>query len=162
VVTIKLPRKLVVVLAAIVVLVLSSIVLAAWSTSGSGNGYAKAGTASALTLGDATASTTADLYPGSTGTVQLKVTNPNSFPVRITAVSKQAAGSITSDKGASCNASTGVTFNNQTGLTLDLAAGATSTFPLSGAVSMSNASDNTCQGAVFTIPVDVTGTSNAS
>jgi hypothetical protein len=161
-VTIKLPRKLVFVLAAIVVLVLSSIVFAAWSTSGSGTGYAKAGTASALTLGDATASTTADLYPGSTGTVQLKVTNPNSFPVRITAVSKQAAGSITSDKGASCNASTGVTFNNQTGLTLDLAAGATSTFPLSGAVSMSNASDNTCQGAVFTIPVDVTGTSNAS
>ncbi len=160
-VTIKLPRKLVVVLAAIVVLVLSSIVLAAWSTSGSGNGYAKAGTASALTLGDATASTTADLYPGSTGTVQLKVTNPNSFPVRITAVSKQAAGSITSDKGASCNASTGVTFTNQTGLTLDLAAGATSTFPLSGAVAMSNASDNTCQGAVFTIPVDVTGASNA-
>jgi hypothetical protein len=26
---------------------------------------------------------------------------------------------------------------------------------------MTNASDNTCQGAVFTIPVDVTGTSNA-
>jgi len=160
-VTIKLPRKVVFVLAAIVVLVLSSIVLAAWSTSGSGNGYAKAGTASALTIGDASASTSADLYPGSTGTVQLKVTNPNSFPVRITAVSKQAAGSITSDKGAACNASTGVTFTNQTGLTLDLAAGATSTFPLANAVSMSNASDNTCQGAVFTIPVDVTGASNA-
>jgi hypothetical protein len=161
VVTIKVPRKLVFVLAAIVVLVLSSIVLAAWSTSGSGTGYAKAGTASALVIGDATASTTADLYPGATGTVQLKVTNPNSFPVRITAVSKQA-GAITSDKGAACNAATGVTFTNQTGLTLDLAAGATSTFPLANAVSMTNASDNTCQGAVFSIPVDVTGVSNAS
>jgi hypothetical protein len=89
------------------------------------------------------------------------VTNPNSFPVRITAVSKQAVGSITSDKGAACNASTGVTFTDQSGLTLDLAAGATSTFTLSGAVSMSNASDNSCQGAIFTIPVDVTAVSNA-
>ena len=160
-VTIKLPRKVVFVLAAIVVLVLSSIVLAAWSTSGSGNGYAKAGTASALTLNDASASTTADLYPGANGSVKVSITNPNSFPVRITAVSKQAAGSITSDKGAACNASTGVTFTNQSGLALDLGAGATSTFTLANAVSMTNASDNTCQGAVFTIPVDVTGASNA-
>ena len=160
-VTIKLPRKLVFVLAAIVVLVLSSIVLAAWSTSGSGTGYAKAGTASALVIGDASASTTADLYPGATGAVQLKVTNNNSFPVRVTAVTKQA-GAITSDKGAACNAATGVTFTNQTGLTLDLAANSTQTFTLANAVSMTNASDNTCQGAVFSIPVDVTGVSNAS
>jgi hypothetical protein len=53
-----------------------------------------------------------------------------------------------------------VTFNNQTGLTLDLAANTTSTFSLANAVSMSNASDNTCQGAAFTIPVDVTAASN--
>ncbi len=160
-ITIRLSRKLVVALAAIAALVGTGIVFAAWSTSGSGNGYAKAGSASALTIGDASASTTADLYPGATGTVKLKVTNPNSFPVRITAVAKQTSGSITSDKGAACNASTGVTFTDQSGLTLDLAAGATSTFTLSGAVSMSNASDNTCQGAIFTIPVDVTAISNA-
>jgi hypothetical protein len=157
----RLSRKLFFVLAAIAALAVSGIIVAAWSTSGSGNGYAKAGSASALTIGDASASTSADLYPGATGAVKLKVTNPNSFPVRITAVSKQAAGSITSDKGAACNASTGVTFTDQSGLTLDLAAGATSTFTLSGAVSMSNASDNSCQGAIFTIPVDVTAVSNA-
>lgn len=157
----RLSRKLFFVLAAIAALAVTGIIVAAWSTSGSGNGYAKAGSASALTIGDASASTSADLYPGATGAVNLKVTNPNSFPVRITAVSKQAAGSITSDKGAACNASTGVTFTDQSGLTLDLAAGATSTFTLSGAVSMSNASDNSCQGAIFTIPVDVTAVSNA-
>ena len=160
-ITIKLPRKLVFVLAALVALGVTSIILAAWSTSGSGTGYAKAGTASALTLSDASASTTADLYPGATGTVKLKVTNPNSFPVRVTAVAKQAAGSITSDKGAACDASTGVTFTNQSGLTLDVGANATATFTLNNAVSMTNASDNTCQGAVFSIPVDVTGISNA-
>ena len=159
-ITIKLPRKLVFVVAAIAALAVTSFILAAWSTSGSGNGYAKAGTASALTIGDASATTSADLYPGATGSAQLKVTNPNSFPVKITSVTKQAAGTITSDKGASCNSSTGVTFNDQTGLSLVVAGGATSTFTLSNAVSMSNASDNTCQGALFTIPVDVTGVSN--
>lgn len=160
-ITIRLSRKFFIAFAGIAALVASGIVFAAWSTSGSGTGYAKAGTASALTIGDASASTSADLYPGVTGAVKLKVTNPNSFPVRITAVAKQTSGSISSDKGAACNASTGVTFTDQSGLTLDLAAGATSTFTLSGAVAMSNASDNTCQGAIFTIPVDVTAISNA-
>jgi hypothetical protein len=159
VITIRLSRKLFFALAAIAALVVTGILFAAWSTSGSGNGYAKAGTASALTIGDASASTSADLYPGANGAVKVSVTNPNSFPVRITTVAKQAAGSITSDKGAACNASTGVTFTDQTGLTLNLAANTTSTFTLNNAVSMSNASDNTCQGAVFTIPVDVTAIS---
>jgi hypothetical protein len=159
-ITIRIPRKVFVALAAIVALVATGVIVAAWSTSGSGNGYAKAGTASALTIGDASAATVGDLYPGGTGSVKLKVTNPNPFAVRITTVAKQAAGTITSDKGAACNASTGVTFTDQTGLALDVAGGATQTFSLANAVSMSNASDNTCQGAIFTIPVDVTGASN--
>lgn len=159
-ITITLPRKLFFVLAAVVALVVTGILLAAWSTSGSGNGYAKAGAASALTLNNASASTSADLYPSGSGSVKLSVTNPNPFPVRITAVTKQTGGTITSDKGAACDASTGVTFTNQSGLTLDLLANATSTFTLNNAVSMSNASDNSCQGAVFTIPVDVTAASN--
>ena len=159
--TIRISRKTAafVVLAAAVVAV--SVGIAAWSTGGSGPAYAKAQTASSLALSDASASTSADLYPGATGSVKLKVTNPNPFPVRVTAVVKQAATTISSDKGAACNASTGVTFTDQSGLSLDLAAGATQTFTLAGAVSMSNASDNSCQGAVFTIPVDVTGASNA-
>ena len=159
-ITIRIPRKVFVALAAIVALVATGVIVAAWSTSGSGNGYAKAGTASALTIGDASAATVGDLYPGGTGSVKLKVTNPNPFAVRITTVAKQTGGVITSDKDAACNASTGVTFTDQTGLALDLAAGATTTFSLANAVSMSNASDNTCQGAIFTIPVDVTGASN--
>jgi hypothetical protein len=159
-VTIKIPRKAFVVLALLLSAVAASAVIAAWVTNGSGPGYAKAQTASNLTLSDASASTTADLYPGATGSVKLKVTNPNPFPVRITSVAKQASA-ITSDKGAACDASTGVTFSDQTGLALDVAAGATTTLTLANAISMSNASDNSCQGAVFTIPVNVTGASNA-
>jgi hypothetical protein len=158
--TIKIPRKAFVVLALLLSAVAASAVIAAWVTNGTGPGYAKAQTASNLTLSDASASTTADLYPGATGSVKLKVTNPNPFPVRITSVAKQASA-ITSDKGAACDASTGVTFSDQTGLALDVAAGATVTLTLANAISMSNASDNSCQGALFTIPVNVTGASNA-
>jgi hypothetical protein len=135
--------------------------IAAWSVTGSGTGYAKASTSSALTLSDASASTSSDLYPGASGTVKLKVSNPNPFPVRITAVSGN--GTITSDKGAACDAATGVTFVNQSGLTLDLAANASNQVLTlaAGSVTMSNASDNSCQGAVFSIPVSVTAASNA-
>ena len=160
VVTIRISRKAFVLFLLVVAVVVASVGVAAWSTSGSGTAYAKAQTASSLTLADASAATTADLYPGATGSVKLKVTNPNPFPIRITSVAKQATA-ITSDKGAACNASTGVTFTDQSGLSLDLAAGATQTFTLAGAVGMSNASDNSCQGAVFSLPVDVTGASNA-
>ncbi len=145
---------------AVVAVAVAGIAIAAWAVTGSGTGYAKAGSSSALTLSDATASTSADLFPGSTGAVKLKVSNPNPFPVRITAVASTSA--VTSDKGAGCDASTGVSFAHQSGLTLDLLANETNkVFTLAGAVSMTNASDNTCQGAVFAIPVSVTAASNA-
>jgi hypothetical protein len=139
----------------------AGIAIAAWSVNATGTGYAKASTASAITLGDATAESTATLYPGASGTAKLKVSNPNPFPVRITAVSGN--GTITTPDAA-CNASHGVSFVNQTGLTLDLAANATDqVFTLaSGSVTMSNASVDACQGEVFSIPVSVTAVSNAS
>ena len=153
-------KFLVIALVGLFAVALAGIAIAAWVVSGSGTGYAKAGSSSALTLSDASASTSADLYPGAAGAVKLKVSNPNPFPVRITTVAGN--GAVTSDKGAGCDASTGVSFTNQSGLTLDLLANETNkVFTLSGAVSMSNASDNTCQGAVFSIPVSVTATSNA-
>jgi hypothetical protein len=152
--------KRVALLAIPVVLVAGSIAIGAWNATGSGTGYAKAGTSSSLTLGDASASTVADLYPGATGNVKISVTNPNPFPVSITTVSQTASTSITSDKGASCNSSTGVTFSTQSGLSLALGAGATQTFTLNGAVAMSNASANACQGAIFSIPVDVAAVSS--
>jgi hypothetical protein len=155
-------KKIVVASVITVAFVAAGVGIAAWSVTGSGTGYAKASTSSALTLADASASTSADLYPGASGTVKLKVSNPNPFPVRITAVS--GSGTITSDKGAACDAATGVAFVNQSGLTLDLAANASDQVLTlaAGAVTMSNASHNTCQGAVFSIPVSVTAASNAS
>ena len=141
------------------VLVTASLVYAAWTTSGSGTGYAKAQSAQALTSVDVSATTTASLYPGASGNVQLRVSNPNPYPVRVTNVSGN--GAITADAGHASCVTTGVTFANQTGLTLDIAANGTTDRTFNGAASMSNASDNGCQGATFTIPVTLTGASNA-
>src|SRR4051794_14412466 len=138
------------------------LVYAAWTTNGSGDAYAKAGTAAAISTVDVSASTTATLYPGVSGDVLIKLDNPNPYPVTVTGVT--GSGTIAADSGHSGCTTTGVTFTNQTGLTLTIPAKSGSTdgvlqTSLSGAASMSNASLNACQGAVFTIPVTISGTS---
>lgn len=154
-------QKPLVVVSTVAAAVLAGGAIAAWSTSGSGNASAKAATASALTLADASGSTTADLYPGGSGALKLKLTNPNSFAVRITAVTLTSGGSITSSSAACNTAGHGVTFTNQTGLAVDLAANAIDqVVTLAGSVLMSTSSANSCQGVTFTIPVDVTAASN--
>jgi hypothetical protein len=152
-------KRAIIVAAAAVLVVAAGVAYAAWTAGGSGSGYAKAGTAQALATVDVSASTTATLYPGATGDLKLSIDNPNPYPVRITSVSGTSA--ITSDKGAACDASTGVTFTDQSGLTLDVPASTSATFTLAGSVAMSNASDNSCQGADFTVPVSLSGASNA-
>lgn len=146
----------------LIVMVAVGFVYAAWTTSGSGSGYAKAGTSQALTTVDVSATTTASLYPGQSGSVKLEINNPNPYNVRVTAVAD--SGTIAADSAhdtAGCtSAAHGVTFNDQTGQTLDINASSSATFTLSGAASMAASSHNACQGATFTIPVTLTGVSN--
>jgi len=150
--------RLALALSAVVVLATAAVTFGSWSVSSSaGSGYSKAKVALNLTLSDASASTTAQLYPGGTGDLYIKVTNPNPFAVTVSSVT--GAGTITSDKGAACDAATGVSFTNTTGLPQAVGAGATVTFSLAGKVAMSNASDNSCQGAIFTVPITLAATS---
>jgi hypothetical protein len=136
----------------------ASVAFASWLASGSGSGYAKASTAAALTTVDASASTTAQLFPGGTGDVFVKVHNPNGYKIQITSVT--GTGAATADSGHSGCTTTGVSFTDQTGLTQDVAAGGDTLLTFTGAAAMSNASLNACQGATFTIPVSLAGTSN--
>lgn len=152
-------RRLIGVGISVVALTAAGLVYAAWTTSGSGSGYAKAQSSQALTTVDVSASTAATLYPGASGNVQIRISNPNPYPVRVTSVAGN--GAITADAGHATCVTTGVSFANQTGLTLDVAAGGTLDRTFNGAASMTNASDNGCQGATFTIPVSLTGASNA-
>ena len=150
--------RLALALSAVAVVATTAVTFGSWSVSSSaGSGYSKAKVALSLTLSDASASTTAQLYPGGIGDIWIKVTNSNPFAVTVTSVT--GVGTITSDKGAACDASTGVTFTNTTGLSQAVGAGATVTFSLAGKVAMSNASDNSCQGAVFTVPITLAATS---
>lgn len=155
-------RKLAVV-TTVMALAIVGLVFAAWTTNGTGSGYAKAGTAQALSTVDVSASTTATLYPGGpAGDVTIRVSNPNTYPVTVTGVA--GSGAITPDAGHASCTTTGVSFTDQTGLTISVPAkvgavnGETQT-TLSGAASMSNASVNGCQGATFTIPVTLSGAS---
>lgn len=147
--------------AGVTLIVLSAVGLAyaAWTSSGTGAGYAKASNAQALTTVDVSASTTATLYPGANGDVTIEIDNPNPYPVRVTSISGN--GAITADGGHPGCVTTGVSFADQTGLTIDVAANDSTQTTLNGAASMSNASDNGCQGAVFTVPVSLSGNSNA-
>jgi hypothetical protein len=160
-------RALIGLTACLAVLAVAGLVFAAWLTSGSGSGYAKAGSSQALSTVDASASTSATLYPGVTGDVTITVSNPNPFPVRVTSVSLNGTNAdIAPDSGHASCSPTGVSFTNQTGLSIDVPAqsggtNGTATATLTGAASMSNASANGCQGATFTIPVNLSGASNA-
>jgi hypothetical protein len=147
---------------AIVILVLGvvGLVYAAWTTSGSGSGYAKAGTAQALTTVDASAATTADLFPNTDGTVKVNIHNPNPYQVTVTDVTA-GAGAVTATGGIGTCTTTGVSLNDQHGLSIVVPAnGNSGVVTLNNAAHMSNASENGCQGATFTIPVALAGASS--
>lgn len=144
---------------ALIALAVVGLVYAAWTASGGGQGYAKASSAQALATVDVSASTGATLFPGADGDVLIRVSNPNAYPVRVTGVA--GSGAITADSGHPACVTTGVTYTDQSGLTVDVSAGGQTQTTLSGAAHMSNASDNGCQGATFTVPVSLSGASNA-
>ncbi len=163
----KLTRKRIALagLVAALVAVAAGLVYAAWLANGTGSGYAKAASAQQLTTVDVSASTTATLYPGATGDLLIKVSNPNPYPVKVTDVTGN--GTITADAahstcGSDAQHPTGVTFTDQHGLSISVPANSSAQATLASSVQMSNASDNSCQGATFTVPVSLSGASNAS
>lgn len=161
-------KRIITIALSLVLVAAAGLVYAAWTTNGSGSAYSKAGSAQAISTLSASADTSATLYPGVNGNVTLKVSNPNAFAVQISAVALDGTNAdITADGDHSGCTTTGVSFTDQSGLSITVPAksGGTNgqtTATLTGAVSMSNASLNACQGAVFTIPVTLTGTSSGS
>jgi hypothetical protein len=158
-------RKVIFGAVTVMVLGIVSLSYAAWTSSGGGTGFAKAATAQALSSVDVSATTTATLYPGANGDLNLKISNPNQYPISITAVSGN--GTITADSshstcGSDSSHLTGVSYTNQTGLSISVPASSSQAVTLSGSVHMSNSSDNSCQGATFTVPVSLTGASAAT
>ena len=152
-------RRITVLASLISVLLVAGVAFAAWTANGSGSGSAQAGTSAALTT-DAYATTADALIPGGSGDVTLKILNSNAFPVAVSAIN--ANGAVTSND-ASCTVS-GVSFANQSAPTegWTVPANGHLNVKLADAASMSNASQNACQGDTFTIPVTILGQSAAS
>ncbi|UKA60000.1 hypothetical protein [Arthrobacter sp. FW306-2-2C-D06B] len=127
-----------------------------WSTIGIGSGSAAAGdmqtvTVDALVAGDSPATT---LVPGGSAEVIVRANNPNAFTVQV--YSFIANGAATADSAHPLCTTTGVTFNAPAApLTPSVSIPANSSvlITLPAAASMSTASQSSCQGAVFHLPV---------
>ena len=156
----SLRKKLVPAGAATVVAATAAVAYALWGASGSGSGYSKALSAQALTTVDISATTTATLYPGATGDLVIKISNPNDYPVQVTGVSGN--GAVTVDGAHATCTNAGIVFTDQTGLAIEIAAGGSTEVTLAASVSMAAAAGDPCQGAVFTVPVAVTGSQVAA
>ncbi len=127
---------------------------ALWSASGTGSGTSTALTAQAITV--TAAAGPATLYPGAAdGDITFTLTNPNPYPVQLTAMTP---GAITSSNAGACPI-TNVSVASATGLTINVAGGATSaTQTIPDVVSMIAAAPDGCQGVSFTIALTLTGT----
>ncbi|SES25554.1 hypothetical protein [Lentzea albida] len=119
----------------------SGVAYAAWTSSGTGSATTKAGTALAPVVA-AGAVTTGTLYPGGTGDAVVTVSNPNPYPVRVTSIAPNGAGTC------------GVTFSERFPGTQLAAKSAPVAITFS--VTMSVDAPNSCQGATIDVPVTVT------
>jgi len=149
------------------ILLASSVAFAWWTASGSGSGYTKAETAAALTTVDVSSSTVAQLHPGGSSDVILRISNSNSYAVTVTNINGSGAilsGNATCDTASAPYTGNGVSFANQSGSwVVPAKVGAvngTLDVTLTGAASMSNTantSNDSCQGQTFTVPVALVG-----
>ena len=117
------------------------VAFAAWTSTGTGTGTTTAATAKNLTV---TAGAPTGLFPTGTVTMPVTVTNNNTYKVQLDSIDfVDAAASV-----PACSAST-VTSTGGTYQGVFIAPGASVTRDL--AVTMSNAAEDACQGAAFTL-----------
>jgi len=141
-------------------LLAASVATAAWLATGTGTGAAKAISAQGLTVTNATA--TADLYPGFTnGDLFLTIQNDNPYQVTVTTIVPKPATAVTSTNGTCDTNGNAVSIDASTTVSIVVAGnGGTTTTTVPDIVNMGAGSDTNCQGATFSIPVNVTGTSS--
>ena len=119
---------------------------AGWSTSGNGDGAAKATSVAGLEV--SAGSAVGQLYPGASGDVQFRVKNPNPYPVSVTGWTGANV------RGTTDNANCGKDYFSLTGGTLattSIPSGATVTVTVAGAVTMSDQAPDACQGVGVTV-----------
>jgi hypothetical protein len=120
-----------------------------FKTTGTGSGSATAGTAQNLTGLTATASVSSLIYPGGSADLVLKVHNPNSQDVVVSAVAANGSASGCTTPAITVSASTGLPFT--------VPAGGNLSVTLTGAAAMATSASSDCQGQTITVPLSLTG-----
>ena len=140
--------------ALLLVILLGTTASGYWTASGWGTGTTPTATAQNVVLSAATPTT--KLYPGGSADVAVTVTNPNGFPLRLTSLARdtsQGASGFGVDPEHAALGCTGgslvYTTQNNGGAGWTLAANASVTLNLGGALSMDVGAHNACQGASF-------------
>ena len=133
--------------------------VAFWTSSGSAPATAATGTALPLTITAGTA--TAGLHPGGTSAASLVLSNPNTFPAQVPSLvldTTQGTAGFAVDAAHSGCGLGALSYTTQTGggagWTVPARVGVTNgqlTLSLTGAVAMSAAAADACQGAAFTV-----------
>jgi hypothetical protein len=156
-------RSILTAAAAAAVLVNAGAVWAYWQITGSETGRADAGTIVELNL-RGRSDLNKPLTPGSTGNLTVTLTNDHDFPIRITSVAP-ASGSIMADDEHRENGCVnhGVTVvHDAVDVRWEVDRNHVGAFTVPGGLAMATKSDPACEGAVFTVPVLVTGVAGVS
>jgi hypothetical protein len=142
---------------------LAGVAFAAWTATGTGDGYAKAGTAANLTFTDLHATVAATLYPGSTNvSYSYQIHNPNTYPVTVTNVGDPSGGKVVSvaSQGPSpgCTvANSVVSYTSPGPVSISIGAGLDSTVQTFAGANMGITADDSCQSASFGLLLTATG-----
>jgi hypothetical protein len=162
-------RKVKLLVVGVVALAVAGGAFAFWTASGSGAGSATVGNALAVSIAAGVDHTpSVALFPGGSGDVTVRISNPNTFVVHVGALSVDTSqgtnGFSASPSGCNFDLPTpALAFAKQTngGLGWDIPkkVGATNgflDFDLPGSISMNTNAVNACQGATFTVYLQAT------
>lgn len=100
-----------------------------------------------------------DLYPGGSGALTVRLTNPHSVPMIVTHVEPSGDRPVGTSKPACDAEASAVRLVPQRGLLLVLAPRTTRTVTFPAAVTMGRKAPDACQGAAFTFAITVTAVS---
>ena len=129
------------------------IAFAAWTTSGTGTGTATAGTDAPLTVA---VSAVSGLYPTGTFNVPFTVSNTNGYNVTLQKVSLESVTVDSGHSGCATSTVTGADLSDTDVVAKTSGVTTSRNFP----VTMSNAADDTCKGATFTLTLKAWGASS--
>jgi hypothetical protein len=135
-----------------------------WQITGSETGHRGDGTAVELAL-RARSDLNHPLFPGQTGSLTVTVTNDYDFPIRITSVTA-GAGNVVADtehRDRGCKDPKVRMTRDNFPVSWEVPRNTIGAFTIPDALTMRRDADGACNGAVFTVPVQASGTSrNAS